>query len=233
MFGLLSQIESKRAKMQVIVLASQKGGAGKTTLAAHLAVAAEAAGRGPVVMIDTDPQATLTKWWQQREADSPAMAEVPIADLAAKLGELGSTRFRIAIIDTPPAITASIRAVIGVADLVLLPVRPSPADLWAVGGTLDLCKHQGKQHVFVVTQATRGALLTVQAVAALSEHGTVCDAIIHGRVAYAGAFASGRAIQEVEPKGAGADEIARLLAFMLKRLQGSTQARKKGFVHVG
>jgi chromosome partitioning protein len=219
--------------MQVIVLASQKGGSGKTTLAAHLAVAAEAAGDGPVVMLDTDPQATLTKWWQQREADSPQMAEVPITNLDAKLGELADTGFRIAIIDTPPAITSSIRAVIGVADLVLLPVRPSPADLWAVGGTLDLCKQQGKRHAFVVTQATRGALITVQAVAALSEHGTVSDAIIHGRVAYAGALTSGRVIQEVEPNGTGAGEIARLLAFVQTRIQGNMKARKKGFVHVG
>ena len=219
--------------MQAIVLASQKGGSGKTTLVAHLAVAAQAAGCGPVVMLDTDPQATLTKWWQQREADSPQMAEVPIADLGAKLGELKGAGFRMAIIDTPPAITSSIRAVIEVADLVLLPVRPSPADLWAVGGTLDLCKQQGKQYAFVVTQATRGALMTVQAVAALSEHGTVSDAVIHGRVAYAGALASGRVIQEIEPNGAGAGEIARLLAFVQKRTEDSTKASKKGFVHVG
>jgi chromosome partitioning protein len=222
-----------RVRMQVIVLASQKGGSGKTTLAAHLAVAAEAAGDGPVVMLDTDPQATLTKWWQQREADSPQMAEVPITNLGAKLGELADAGFRTAIIDTPPAITSSIRAVIGVADLVLLPVRPSPADLWAVGGTLDLCKQQGKRYAFVVTQATRGALITVQAVAALSEHGTVSDAIVHGRVAYAGALTSGRVIQEVEPNGTGAGEIARLLAFVQTRLQGNMKARKKGFVHVG
>ena len=71
--------------MYVVVLASQKGGAGKTTLAAHLAVAAEIAGYGPTVLIDTDPQATLSQWWQQREATTPAMAEATLSELSDKL----------------------------------------------------------------------------------------------------------------------------------------------------
>ena len=62
--------------MHVIVLASQKGGAGKTTLAAHIAVAAEAAGDGPVVLIDADPQGSLSAWWNVREAQVPALCEL-------------------------------------------------------------------------------------------------------------------------------------------------------------
>ena len=72
--------------MHVIVLASQKGGSSKTTVAAHLAVAAERAGAGPVAMIDADPQETLTNWWRQREADAPALAPVKLPELAGKLG---------------------------------------------------------------------------------------------------------------------------------------------------
>jgi chromosome partitioning protein len=216
--------------MQAIVLASQKGGSSKTTLAAHLAVAAEASGMGPVVMIDTDPQATLTKWWERRDAEVPAMASVPVSDLAGKLVGLGAAGFKLAVIDTPPAITASIRAVIGVADLVLMPVRPSPADLWAVGDTLALCRDQDRKYAFIITQATRGALLTIQAIAALSEHGPVCGVIMHHRVAYAGALATGRVLQEVEPRGAGAKETIDLIAFIKERLQDSTKARKKDFV---
>jgi chromosome partitioning protein len=216
--------------MQAIVLASQKGGSSKTTLAAHLAVAAEASGMGPVVMIDTDPQATLTKWWERRDADVPAMASVPVPDLAQKLVGLGAGGFKLAIIDTPPAITASISAVLGVADLVLMPVRPSPADLWAVGDTLALCREHDRKYAFIITQATRGARLTIQAIAALSEHGPVCGVIMHHRVTYAGALATGLVLQEVEPRGAGAEEIADLIAFIKERLQDSTIVRKKGFV---
>lgn len=216
--------------MQTIVLASQKGGSSKTTLAAHLAVAAETSGLGPVVMIDTDPQMTLTKWWERRDAETPAMASVPVPELGSKLAGLGASGFTLAIIDTPPAITESIRAVIGVADLVLMPVRPSPADLWAVGDTLALCRDQGRKYAFIITQATRGARLTIQAIAALSEHGPVCGAIMHHRVTYAGALANGAVLQEVEPRGSGAEEIADLIAFVQNRLQDSTIARKKGFV---
>jgi chromosome partitioning protein len=65
--------------MYVIVLASQKGGAGKTTLAAHLAVAAEAAGDGPAVLIDTDPQGSLSAWWNVRKAEVPVLAPMTSA----------------------------------------------------------------------------------------------------------------------------------------------------------
>lgn len=65
--------------MHVLVIASQKGGSSKTSLAAHLAVAAELSGAGPVAMLDTDPQETLTAWWQQREAETPALAPIPFS----------------------------------------------------------------------------------------------------------------------------------------------------------
>ena len=75
--------------MQIIVLASQKGGVGTTTLAAHLAVAAEAAGDGPAVLIDTDPQGSLSAWWNVRAADTPALAPSSIAELAGKVQHPG------------------------------------------------------------------------------------------------------------------------------------------------
>src|SRR3954470_11057742 len=74
------KIGSQKTRMYVIVLASQKGGVGKTTLAAHLAVIAEAAGDGPAVLIDTDPQGSLSAWWNVREANSPALAPTTIAE---------------------------------------------------------------------------------------------------------------------------------------------------------
>src|SRR5512132_1364764 len=76
--------ERQKAKMNVIVLASQKGGAGKTTLAAHLAVAAEAAGDGPAVLIDTDPQGPLSAWWNCRVSETPVLAPPTMAELASR-----------------------------------------------------------------------------------------------------------------------------------------------------
>ena len=113
--------------MKVLVLASQKGGAGKTTIAAHVGVAAERDGAGPVVLIDTDPQGSLSAWWNSREADTPALASATLAELPEKLTALAQAGFKLAVIDTPPAITEAIRDVVKLADLVLIPTPPQPA----------------------------------------------------------------------------------------------------------
>jgi chromosome partitioning protein len=213
--------------MQTIVLASQKGGAGKTTLAAHLAVAAEEAGMKPAVLIDTDPQGSLAAWWNAREAQAPALAPCPIAELRTKLAALDKAGYDLAVIDTPPAITDAIRSVVALADLVMIPARPSPHDLRAIGSTVSLVTGAGRPFVFALTQAKANARLTVQAVAALSEHGTVSGAIIHDRVDFASSMIDGRTVLEVDPKGRSATEVRDLWAFVQARLVNSTRARKK------
>src|SRR3954451_21745039 len=104
-----------RGRMYTVVLASQKGGAGKTTLAAHLAGAAEEAGVGPAVLIDTDSQGSLSAWGNARQADTPALAPCAIAELRSTFASLAEASYRLAIIDTPPAITEAIRAVVELA----------------------------------------------------------------------------------------------------------------------
>jgi chromosome partitioning protein len=212
--------------MHVLVLASQKGGAGKTTLAAHLAIAAEAAGIGRAVLIDTDPQGSLSAWWNVREHESPSLASTMIAELPGKLAGLKTAGYAVAVIDTPPAITDAIRAVVATADLVLIPTRPSPHDLRAVGSTVDLVRAEEKPFAFVVTQAKPNARLTVQAVAALSAHGAVAQAVVHDRVDYAGSMIDGRTVQETDAKGRSAEEMIALWAFLHGLLSKSTKARK-------
>ena len=213
--------------MKTLVLASQKGGAGKTTLAAHLAVAAELAGAGPAVLIDTDPQGSLSAWWNSREANAPALAEAKLAELPAKLAALAEAGFKLAVIDTPPAITAAIRDVVKLADLVLIPTRPSPHDLRAVGSTVDIAQEAARPFAFAVTQAKANARLTVQAVAALSAHGAVAPAIVHDRVDYAASMVDGRTVQEADAKSRSAEEIAQLLSFVLERMHEGKKTRKK------
>ena len=208
------------ARMHVIVVASQKGGAGKSTIAMHLATAADVR----TVLLDMDPQQTLTRWWQSREADTPALAQATIGQLTTKLEALGAEGYKLCVIDTPPAVSASIAAVIASADLVLIPVRPSPADLWAVGATIEIARNAGKPFAFVVCQATRGATLVTQAMAALSEHGRVAG-VIHSRVGFAGVLADGRTVMDHEPKGQAAKEIEALWAYVAERMGDSKKTR--------
>jgi chromosome partitioning protein len=212
--------------MHTIVLASQKGGAGKTTLTGHLGVAAELAGDGPAVLIDTDPQGSLTAWWNAREAEVPALAAAPITKLSTKLPALAAAGYAYVLIDTPPAITDSIRAVVALADFVIVPVRASPHDLRAVGRTVDLVRAERKPFCFAVTQAKSNANLTLQVMGALSVHGVVSAAVMHDRVDYAASMSDGRTVLETDRKGRSADEMRALWAFVKERMNARTQARK-------
>ncbi len=196
--------------MKTIVITSQKGGSGKTTLAAHLAVEAESKGEGPAWLIDTDKQATLSLWHQRREDDAPQRLEVPFARLAAGLQTLAAQDAAYCFIDTAPTISEQSAAVLKLADLVLIPVRPSPADLWAVAETVALVKEADRPFLFVITQAKSQATITAQAVAALSQHGRVAQSFIADRVPYAVAMTGGRTAPELSATSPAALEIAAL-----------------------
>jgi chromosome partitioning protein len=198
--------------MKTIVVTSQKGGSGKTTVAAHLAVECERAKDGPAWLIDTDKQGTLSLWHERRESDVPQRADVPFARLAQGLKMLEDGGATYCFIDTPPTISEQSETVLGLADLVLIPVRPSPADLWAVSETVSLVKRAGKPFLFVITQAKAQAGITAQTIAALSEHGRVAQTFIADRVPYAMAMTGGRTAPELSPKSPAALETAALWA---------------------
>jgi chromosome partitioning protein len=205
--------------MRVLALASQKGGSGKTTLSGHLAVQAQLAGAGPVVLIDIDPQGSLADWWNEREAEMPAFAQTTVARLSADLEVLRQQGFKLAIIDTPPAITMAIQSVIQVAELIVIPTRPSPHDLRAVGATVDLCERSGKPLLFIVNAATPKARITQEAAIALSQHGTVAPITVHHRTDFAASMIDGRTVMEVDPKGRSAAEIVQLWSYVSDRLE--------------
>jgi chromosome partitioning protein len=205
--------------MRVLAMASQKGGSGKTTLAGHIAVEAQRAGAGPVVLIDIDPQGSLADWWNERDADMPAFAQTTVARLANDLAELRQQGFRIAVVDTPPAITSAIHSVIQVAELIVIPTRPSPHDLRAVGATVDLCERSGKPLLFVVNAATPKAKITHEAAIALSQHGTVAPVTVHHRTDFAASMIDGRTVMEVNPNSKSAQEIKDLWVYIADRLE--------------
>jgi chromosome partitioning protein len=205
--------------MRVLALSSQKGGSGKTTLSGHLAVQAERAGYGPVCLIDIDPQGSLADWWNEREADMPAFAQTTVARLASDLETLRAQGFKLAVIDTPPAITMAIQSVIQVAELIVIPTRPSPHDLRAVGATVDLCERAGKPLIFVVNAATPKAKITYEAAVALSQHGTVAPVTIHHRTDFAASMIDGRTVMEVDPNSRSAREVEELWTYISDRLE--------------
>jgi chromosome partitioning protein len=205
--------------MRVLALASQKGGSGKTTLSGHLAVQAQRSGAGPVAMIDLDPQGSLTDWWNEREAELPALAQTTVARLAADIEVLRQQGFKLVVIDTPPAITPAILTVIQVAELIVVPTRPSPHDLRAVGATVELCERAHKPLLFVVNAATPNARITAEAALALSQHGTVAPMMLHQRTDFAGSMIDGRTVMEVDAGSKSAAEVEGLWGYVSDRLE--------------
>jgi chromosome partitioning protein len=212
--------------VQTIVLASRKGGAGKTTLSAHLAVAAERAGAGPVAIIDADPMSGLSTWWNKRSADTPICAKVDGRGFPETLASLEKNGIRLVVIDTPPASGAVISSVLGIADLVVIPVVPSPHDIWAIGDTIGAVEDAGTPLVFVINNAS-GARLTAQATRQLSQHGTVALTVCKSRQDYRASMVDGRVCIEVTPNGKSAIEISELWTYLQSRLKIKEKVRGK------
>jgi chromosome partitioning protein len=214
--------------MKTIVVSSQKGGSAKTTLTALLSVAAELAGDGPAWIIDTDQQGSLARWHERRENEAPMRAAIPFKDLASGLATLAAKHSAAyCFIDTAPAISAQSAAIIKLADLVLIPVQPSPVELWAVAETIELVKAAAKPYRFVITKAKERANITAQTVAALSHHGAVAQSFIADRVAYAVAMAGGNTAPELQPNGVAASEVALLWQEVRTAFQQNHKAVKK------
>jgi chromosome partitioning protein len=206
--------------MRTIVIANQKGGVGKTTLTGHLSVMAESKGAGPVALIDTDTQGSLSDWWNERVAETPLYAEVELNNLSAHLEQLKAAGIKLAIIDTPPSVTAIISRVLAEADLVIIPIRPSPHDLRAVGKTVELVQAAKKKMVFVINGAAPRARITAEAAISLSQHGTVAPVTLFQRTDFAASMIDGRTVQEIDATSRSAEEVEKLWNYV------STQLRK-------
>ena len=118
------------------------------------------------------------------------------------------------LIDTPPSLSETIAEVLTVSDLVLIPVRPSPNDLRAVGATVELAKRARRRMVFVVTQATQRARITAEAAILLSQYGTVAPVMIHHRVDFATSMTDGRTAGELDPASRSGAEVAALWTYL-------------------
>ena len=211
--------------MKVLVIAARKGGSGKTTLAGHLSVQAERAGDGPAALIDIDSQGSLAAWWNVRAAPTPVFAGATLSGLAEDIRRLQGLGIAVLIIDTPPALTAAIAEVVGLADLVVIPTRPSPHDLRSVGTTVKLVEHLGKPLVFVLNGATPRARINSEALSVLSRHGMLAPAIIHQRIDFATSMIDGRTVMELPNPSRSCEEIETLWTYLSARLEGTVPRR--------
>jgi chromosome partitioning protein len=214
----------------VLVLASQKGGVGKTALSAHLAVAAELAGAGPVVLYDTDPQQSLAEWWRDREADTPQLARGGIPELPETLARLGEAGAKLVVIDTPPALTDAIRSVMQHADFVLVPTQDGITDLKAIGRTVQLIRELDRPYAFALTFVKPGTSQATDAATALSKFGPLAGVVCH-RMLFKTAFNDSRTAQEIDPKGKAAAEVGRVWDY-LGKATGLIRVSRKEKQHV-
>ncbi len=200
----------------VITVAQQKGGAGKTTLAANLA-AAWAAGGLRVALLDIDAQRSLSRWHALREANARARGPIHLSEVAGwrLAGELERLRagHDIVIIDSPPQIETNAKLAIRAANLVLVPVQPSAPDLWAAEGTLKLATDERRTARIVLNRAPATGGLRERVIAQIDKSGAErFETSIGNRVGFANAFALGLGVSETAPKSVAATELAALLA---------------------
>jgi chromosome partitioning protein len=208
--------------MFTVAILSQKGGTGKTTLALHLAVAAEKAGQLAAV-VDLDPQASAAGWKDSRQAETPVVVSVPATRLpqALEAARLGGAE--LAIIDSAPHSGEVALAAAEAADLVLIPCRAGILDLRAIGATARIVKLAGRR-AFVVLNAMppRAPNVLADARAAVAVHGLdVSPVSLQQRAAFAHSLTAGQTVHEYEPEGKASEEVTQLYAWLWAELPNS------------
>ena len=210
--------------MLTIACLAMKGGTGKTTLSCALSVAAQRTGL-PAALIDVDPQASAATWGDRREASSPAIISAQAQRLAPVLEAAHNAGARLALIDTAPHASDAALAAARAANLVVIPCKPSVADLAAIGTSVDIARMAGKTTIAVINQATVGSTLIDEAREAIAGYDVPCAPVaVHHRLDHVRAFTEGLAAQEYAPRGKAASEIDELWAWI--RSQGESNRGK-------
>lgn len=197
---------------KIITIAQQKGGAGKTTMAAHLAVAWASSGKRRVAIVDIDPQGSLTQWYKMRvqrmgeNETNLTLSSISGWRVRSEIDRLKHTHDLI-VIDSPPHTDAEARTAIRAADLVVVPLQPSPMDVWATSATITMCKQERVPVKMVLNRVHPQAKLTE----AVSGDMIGLTANRFGnRIIFAGALMHGMGVTEAQPNSLAADEVRAL-----------------------
>ncbi|MFO0445584.1 MAG: ParA family partition ATPase [Holosporales bacterium] len=200
----------------IITIAQQKGGAGKTTLAVHLATTWCLQGKN-VALVDIDPQGSLTRWYDVRKttygntALQPEVRTVTGWRLSNEVSRLAESH-DIVIIDSPPHTQSEAKSAIRSATAVIMPVQPSPMDLWATEPTLRLCRDEKVPALVVLNRVPARTLLTEQIRTKLIDelNAKIANTQLGNRVQLASTLLKGRGIGELAPRTPAAEEIEEL-----------------------
>lgn len=206
---------------KILTVAQQKGGAGKTTVTAHLAVAFTAAKKS-VAVVDIDPQQSLAMWYRLREerlGDAGAgllVSAVKGWRSRAEIDKLARDH-DIVLVDSPPHAETEAKIAVRSASLVIVPVQPSPMDVWATKPTLELARQERVPAIIVLNRVPPRANLTDEMLAEVEDYGAkIAKTRLGNRVAFASALAEGRAVGEMQPRGQAATEIRALAKEILR-----------------
>jgi chromosome partitioning protein len=206
--------------LKVLSIISQKGGAGKTTIAIHLAVAA-LMNKKKAVILDMDPQASAASWADVRQEEDPAIVSIQSQRLEQNLAACKKQKVDLVIIDTAPHSEKDALLAARNSDLILIPCRPAILDLKAITQTIDLAK-LAKKKAFVVLNAIppRGTL-SKDAEKALNNMGVnVCKTKLGQRAAFIHSLTQGETALEYDPKGKSSMEVLSLYRFLKKQIGG-------------
>lgn len=208
---------------KIFTIAQQKGGAGKTTVAVHLAVAWAKQRGKKVAILDTDPQGSTGIWYEAREhylgADQTGLTYrkakgIRAVDEARKLARSHDA----VLVDMPPHASTSANAVIRAATLVVIPVQPTPLDFWATMPTLEIAAGDKKPVLLVLNRVTPRALLTATMITRLGEYKVrVAKSPLGNRVAFAESIGAGRTVLETAARSVAATEVRALAKEIMRR----------------
>lgn len=203
--------------MKTVAIISQKGGAGKTTLAVHLAVAAERRDMNTAIF-DLDPQASAASWSDKRQDSNPSVIAAQAPRLSSLLEQARMQSADLVIIDSAPNADAASLAAARAADLILIPCRPAAFDLGAIGTTLNLATVAGKPAFVVLNAVPPQGRIGEEARRVLESGGVaVATPILHQLVAFSHSVNDGRTAQELQPGSKASAEIDALFDWMIQR----------------
>lgn len=213
--------------MRTIILVSQKGGVGKSSICASLAVAAAQAGE-KVAALDLDPQGSLAAWGDAREAEAPAVDRLPadrLGDLPQILDALKGQGFTLAVLDTAGVASTVGNLAMQAATLALVPARPSKLDLQATMPTIETLMRLGmrERFAFVLNQCPpgRSSARTTEAANGLGMFGVLAEPALTLRADHQDAIAAGQGVTEYAADGKAADEIRALWTWADRKMKGN------------